>query len=70
MQHKQNKLQKSRRLCNDTDKGVTKKYIDKIFNQQMTFLCVYQSQTEFVKIRWYNCHLVKCDAFENAKDNR
>ena len=43
MQHKQNKLYKSRRLCNDTDKGVTKKYIDKIFDQQMTFLSVYQS---------------------------
>ena len=42
MQQKQNKLQKSRRLCNDTDKGVTKKYIDKIFDQQMTFLSVYQ----------------------------
>ena len=27
MQHKQNKLQKSRRLCNDTDKDVTYIYM-------------------------------------------
>ena len=41
----------------------------------MTFLDVYQSQTEFVKIRWYNYNslnsqVTKCDAFENVKDYR
>jgi hypothetical protein len=30
-------------LCNDTNKDVTKKYIDNIFEEQMTFLSVYQS---------------------------
>jgi len=31
MQHKQNKLWKSRRLCNDTDKDVTKNVLTKSF---------------------------------------
>ena len=46
-------------------------YIDKIVDQQMTFFNVFQNQTEFAKIRWYNSlnsQVTKCDAFENVKD--
>ena len=46
-----------------------------MFDQQMTLLSVYQSQTEPAKTRWYNhnspnSQVTKCDAFENAKDYR
>ena len=48
------------------------KYIDKIFDQQITFLNVYQSWTEFVKIRWYNYNslnsqVIKCHVLEIKK---
>jgi hypothetical protein len=30
------------------------KYINTIFDQQMTFFNVFQNQTQFAKIKWYN----------------
>ena len=40
-----------------------------MFDQQITFLSVYESKTEFVKIRWYyynslNNQVTKCDVLK------